>query len=388
MTVAGRREGQTVALTWDIDEVTACRRWDAIVPGELPPSALAERFVERDQGALVIWQTMDAIGGLHGLDKDAFFLRVQDIRSHLSMVFHRFLAGDARRLSIAVNGRTVRSWDPFLRTHPATITMQAERLRRAAAAVTVTPYVLPHRDRFQNDAEYEEAGGPAGWGERQGFYVYRGKRLVVAGGWLGLGGTRAWTREESSRLARIAVDLPLGVDAEWRIDVRKSLARPPGALRARLTEIGSACRDTAREVFAWRGGRARSQTGNANQDPLWIADSRNGRIQYRINRTHPAVIAVGGCARDMSALDALLALIERNVPVERIWLDVSEAEGAAAVRLDEEEIAELAAKIAALVGDLSGDEPASDRMDRLLRHLPVDSPALRKAVLQLVEGKS
>ena len=388
MTVAGRRGGRMVALTWDVDEVTARKRWDAVVPGRLPSSPLARRLEVQQQGALVIWETMDAIGGLYGLDKETFFLRVQDIRSHLAMVFHRFLGGDARRIAITVNNRVVRPWDPFLRTHPATITMQTERLRHAGATVSVTPYVLPHHDRFENDAEHEAAGGPGGWGERQGFYVYRGRRLVVAGGWLGLGGTRAWTREESSRLARIAVDLPLGLDAEWRIDVRKSLARPPGALRTRLTAIGSACRDKAREVFAWRGGRGRSQAANSNHDPLWIAESRNGRLRYRINRTHPAVRAVGDHVGEMSLLDGLLALIERNVPVERIWLDVSQAEGAGAARLDPEESAELASKIATLVAGISGDEPAADRLDEMLRHLPVDSPLLRQTVLQLIEARA
>ena len=336
----------------------------------------------------MIWERMDAIGGLHGLDKETFFLRVQDVRSHLAMVFHRFLGGDARRIAISVNNRAVRPWDPFLRTHPATITMPTERLRHASATVSVTPYVLPHHDRFENDAEYEAAGGPGGWGERQGFYVYRGRRLVVAGGWLGLGGTRAWTREASSRLARISVDLPLGIDAEWRIDVRKSLARPPGALRARLAAIGSACRDKAREVFAWRGGRVQSQSASVNYDPLWIGENRSGRLRYRINRAHPAVCAVEGRLDDTSLLDGLLALIERNVPVERIWLDVSEAEGAGATRLDSDESAELAAKIAALLAGFSSDESAPERLDRLLRHLPVDSPSLRQSVLKLVEERT
>jgi hypothetical protein len=386
MTVAGRCNGHTVSLAWDIDEVVSRKRWDAIVPDTLPRTTLTDRLEERPNGTLVIWERMDAIGGLSGLDKETFFLRVQDIRAHAAMVFHRFLGGDARRLAITINGRPVRSWDPFLRVHSATITMPSERLRRAGAAIVVTPHVLPHRDRFANDAEYEAAGGPGGWGERQGFYVYRGRRLVVAGGWLGLGGTRAWTREESSRLARIAVDLPLGVDAEWRIDVRKSLARPPGALRTQLTAIGAACREKAREVFAWRGNRGRRKTATNDDVPLWIADSHGSRLSYRISRTHPAVRTVADrLGGDADLLDGLLALIERSVPVERIWLDVSEAEGAGQVTLDAVETTKLAEQIAALLAAMPDDEPASERLERLLRHLPAASPALRRSVLHLME---
>lgn len=386
MTVVGRRNGQAVALTWDVDEVAARRRWDAIVPDALPHSPLTDRLEERPSGTLVLWERMDAIGGLSGLDKETFFLRVQDIRAHAAMVFHRFLGGDARRLAITVNGRPVRPWDPFLRVHSATITMHSERLRHAGAAIVVTPHVLPHRDRFANDAEHEAAGGPGGWGERQGFYVYRGRRLVVAGGWLGLGGARAWTREESSRLARLAIDLPLGVDAEWRIDVRKSLARPPGALRTQLTAIGAVCREKAREVFAWRGNRGGKKTATADDDPVWIAHSHGSRLSYHISRAHPAVRAVADrLGGDANLLDGLLAFIERSVPVERIWLDVSEAEGAGTAILDAAETAKLAGQIAALLAAMPDEEPASERLERLLRHLPAASPALRRSVLQLLE---
>jgi len=131
--------------------------------------------------------------------------------------------------------------------------MRSERIRYSGASLFITPYILPHRDRFANDAEYEAAGGPGGWNARQGFYVYRARRLLVPGSWLGLGGARAWTREESSRLARIEIDLPVDMDVDWRIDVRKSQARPPGSLRARLTAIAEHCREQAREVFVWRG---------------------------------------------------------------------------------------------------------------------------------------
>ncbi len=193
MTVITRREGETAALSWDIDEVIKRGRWEAIVPEKLPAGELSQKLLESQKGSLVVWERMDAIGGLSGLSKEAFFHRVSDIHAHFAMVFHRFLGGDAKRISISINGRAVRAWDPFQRTHPATTTMQTEPIRHAGSVLSITPYVMPHRDRFANDAEYEAAGGPGGWSERQGFYVYRSKRLIVSGGWLGLGGARAWT---------------------------------------------------------------------------------------------------------------------------------------------------------------------------------------------------
>ncbi|WP_341990191.1 ATP-binding protein [Azorhizobium sp. AG788] len=388
LSVVTRKAGVTSALAWDVDEVIARRRWDALVLDPLPPSDQVIILEAGDNGTLVQWERMDSIGGLSGLDRDAFFLRVRDIGDHLGMVFHRFLSGDARRIGISLNGRAVRGWDPFQRAHPATITMQSEPVRHAGKIFTVMPYVLPHRDRFNNDAEYEAAGGPGGWGERQGFYVYRGRRLLVPGGWLGLGGTRAWTRDEASRLARIAVDLPVGLDADWRIDVRKSQARPPGRLRPRLTVIAGLCRDRAREVFAWRGSRAKGQLRQArSQDDIWAAGF--GSARYRIKRDHPAVRAVSEALGGKGALvEGLLALIERSVPVERIWLDVSEAEGAATPSFSAAEIAQLALQLAAVVSAMPASTPLEERLDQLIRHLPGDMSALRIAVLHNLKAAS
>ncbi len=384
MTVASRKDGLTSCLAWDVDQVAAKGKWEALVPEALPATRLAEAFGSRAQGTLVVWEHMDAIGGLFGLDSEDFFARLQNIRAHFAMVFHRFLAGDARRIAIAINGRVVRGWDPFQRNHPATITMPTERLRSTAGVMDVSPFVLPHRDRFANEAEYEAAGGFGGWSERQGFYVYRGKRLVAAGGWLGLGGARAWTREESSRLARLSVDLPTHVDAEWRIDVRKSLARPPAVLRPRLTAIAAACRGKAREVFAWRGGKVRRQAAKLGQ-PVWTAEQISGRVQYRINRNHPALQRLFAAAGDnQNLLTAALVLIEKTVPIERIWLDVSETGDTRSTALSDTEISLLADQLASVVTGMSGDDPVEVRLDRMLQQLPVKTGALRRSVLRII----
>lgn len=387
MTIVARKDGRTSALCWDIDEVERSRTWDAHVPEPLPQLPLVKNLLNRVHGAAVIWDRVDSMGGLWGLDRESFFLRIRDIRAHLAMVFHRFIAGDATRLRISVNGRDVRGWDPFQRTHPATNTMQTEPIRYGGAIVRVTPYVLPHRDRFANDAEYEEAGGPGGWGERQGFYVYRQKRLLVPGGWLALGGARAWTRDESSRLARISVDVPPVLDSDWRIDVRKSQARPPGPLRPRLTAIAALCRDKAREVFAWRGQRARGQMVSNDHIPVWLALAGNTPSRYRINREHPAVATILQSANaDCELVGAMLALIERSVPVERIWLDVSEAGGAGTPELTKTEIDVLVQQLAMIARTLPSDSPAGDQADQLIRHLPGDNAKLRAALVRVLEA--
>jgi len=383
LTVVSRHEEETSSMSWDVEKVRRTRSWCAEV-GSLPAPLEHFGIPEGKEGTLVALERMDEMGGLFGLDKEGFFARIRDVRDHFAMVFHRFLDGDARRIAISINGRPVVAWDPMLRTHPATRSLGAGRIGSGTQAVHVAPYVLPHRDRFANEAEFSAAGGPGGWAERQGFYIYRAKRLVVAGSWLGLGGHREWTKDESSRLARIAIDLPQSVDAAWRIDVRKARARPPAALRARLGAIGGQCREKAREVFAWRGGQVRTPPGKTPASPIWNEEHRSGKRRYRINREHPVIAELlEGTQQTRKLMRAAISLIERSVPVERIWLDVSEnveaAEGPEAV--DGQLIEDL---VTAVTSSRPGGS-TEDVLDALLRSMRLDSPVLRNAVIDRLD---
>ncbi|MBV5265031.1 ATP-binding protein [Pinisolibacter sp. B13] len=387
LTVASRRESVVARLAWDVDRVG--QGWHADAPDGSPPGELAAEFQSSGNGTLVSWSKMDRLGGLWGLDRDAFNERISEIRAHLAMTFHRFLSGEARRLAISVNDRTLAAWDPFCRRHDATMALPRDIIRGPDSAITARPYILPHRDRFASEREWEDAGGPGGWVERQGFYVYRGDRIVSAGGWLGLGGARAWTREESSRLARIALDLPVSMDEAWRIDIRKSVARPPAWARGRLAGLGADCRRRAREVFAWRGSRSggRGRRSDTDGETSWPWETRSGKAvpRYRVRRDHPAVAAVvEALGTESMLLEGLLSALELTVPVERIWLDVAEQGGGEFAQPIATEIAELAASLASLVRSMSNRDDAGVRLDSLLRSLGVIQPALREAVIRKV----
>lgn len=384
LTVVSLKGGNECSMCWDVDKVIASKDWS--VDTETHPDPFDHVSIpSTGDGTLVALERMDELGGLFGLDKEGFFAKIRDVRDHFAMVFHRFLDGDARRVRITINGRAVTGWDPMLRTHPATRPLGAGVVGSGSLAVKVSPFVLPHRDRFANEAEFTDAGGPGGWAERQGFYVYRAKRLVVAGSWLGLGGHREWTKDESSRLARISIDLPQSADAQWRIDVRKARARPPAALRARLSALGGQCRERAREVFAWRGGQVRIPAQKKDAEAaVWNEEHRSGKRRYRINREHPVIAQLLNSDPSTKRLmRTAITLIERSVPVERIWLDISENVEAASS--PEAVDALLVDDLVTAIRNTRGNRGAEDVLDGLLRSLRLDGPDLRKAVLTKLE---
>lgn len=327
LTVATKKTGCVSIRRWDLDHVVAVDEWQ-LLHGTHPQTepALLESLVTLDHGTLVIWENLDRLLG-QGIEHDVgaadrFYALCENVERHLAMVFHRFLELPRPTLALYMNGRTERSrvkgWDPFLRNHGATWSSPVEIIRSTEGPAEIQGYVLPHQDRL-SPVEFGEAGGPEGWLAQEGFYVYRNMRLLSSGGWMDLGSPRAWTREEPYKLARIRVDITNAQDSSWRVDIKKSAVHPPDGIRSRLRDLAERVREQARRVFVYRGSPARRTTVDAPVERLWVGGG-NANV-YRIDRNNPLVAA----ARDNADLvEALLVAIERSVPVQRIWLDITD----------------------------------------------------------------
>ena len=325
LTVASVKDGTQSCLRWDLEELAARPDSDWVLY-EGPANGSKPYLVGlkgKRSSTLVLWESMDRIVS-DGYTSDDFNDLIDDVESHLAMVFHRLIQGPRARFKLLLNGRVVSPWDPFMTGHPAK-PWSSPTTHHATdyGVVSVQCHVLPHRDKL-TPAEFDESGGPAGWTAQQGFYVYRNERLLVAGGWLGLGNGRAWNREESHRLARIRIDIPNTADADWKIDVKKSTARPPVSLRPWLLALAENTREKARRVFAYRGTPTPAQ-GNVPVEQAWRVERVKAGIRYRIEETHPSVAAVLANAGTLGPLiKSMLRVIEETVPVQRIWLDTAE----------------------------------------------------------------
>ena len=114
--------------------------------------------------------------------------------------------------------------------------------------IAIKGYILPHKNNFSSESAYKNAEGMYGFSAHQGFYVYRGNRLLLAGDWLGL-----MRKEESYKLVRIQVDLQNTVDSAWQIDIKKSKAYPPMSCRLQLESYAKKACTLGMEVYKLRG---------------------------------------------------------------------------------------------------------------------------------------
>ena len=309
---------------WDLDHLASTGDWQLLrVPLEQGATGIKD-LLELDHGTLVVWEKLDRlVGNVEADDARArgqFLGALRSLEEHLAMVFHRFMT-QRNRISIWLNGREVERWDPFLSDDVATQRMQSEMLGDPESPITVTPYVLPHHSRLSSE-KHRIAGGPSGWNAHQGFYVYRNRRLLLPGDWLGLG----FQKEEHYKLARIQVDLPNSFDHEWDIDVRKSRAKPPLHLQDGLRRIARATRRRAVDVYRHRG---KTIARGVRTSPIfvWQRHIREKKVSYVVNREHPLVRdALISDSIGPQQFQRILRLIEEYVPVQQIWVDMAEGD--------------------------------------------------------------
>lgn len=325
LTVMSRTTQSPLALRqWDLDYIASTKtgEWRLLKGDSLLSSDDLALLADQDSGTVLFWDRLDQLVGSDSADDETaqrhFRERAEAVKHHLAMVFHRFLVGRSA-IKIHLNGREVQPWDPFMEDAEAVDPLPTETLFADGARVEVKAFILPHHSKITAD-RHALGAGPNGWNAHQGFYIYRNRRLLVAGDWLGLG----MQKEEHFKLARVRVDLPNSADLSWQIDVKKSRARPPSALRKDLQRIARAARSRASRIYRHRGKVLQRQHCD-DQSFLWTHLTKHGKSFYKINRSHPLVRKVLEESDDKPALRALLNLVEQTVPAPLIAIKNAEA---------------------------------------------------------------
>ena len=318
LTVITRRDGTTHALTWDLDVVQQLGRWVALEPSEDADLPFADQI--GDHGTVVVWETIDGPDGVElevGSRRRAHAVNelTTGLSSHLELVFHRFLEGEKgrRKVNLAVNGRSLEPFDPFNRNNPATMHLPSEIIRYAGTDVVVQPFVLPHFKKVDT-VTWARYAGPRGYLRGQGFYLYRNRRLIVDGSWLGLK-----KQTPITQLARIQVDIDNRLDREWRIGVRKDGAQLPLLVKDRLKELIDKIDLQSRKPFTHRGRRLSS----AQRYPVWNRVQDAEAISYRVNVENPLITGIMEELTDVARrhLGQLLELVGASLPIEMIYSD-------------------------------------------------------------------
>lgn len=285
LTVVSKKDGGVTALQWNLDHVVDTGDWSLI---ELEPSEAEalfgyEWFSERSTGTLVHWGDLDQLTTTQGNQQEDLDRVAQRVRDHVALVFHLFNTGDGiRKVGFAMNGAPIIPIDPFMASSRLTNKTVWESINVDGREVRLMAYTLPYLNRL-SPADRARALKLGGLRETQGFYVYRGSRLVIWGNWF-----RVMPRSEMAKLTRVRVEIPNSLDHLWALDVKKSHADPPPAVRRRLSELAKTMVLPSEKVQRFRGRRV-DQMGEI--DFMWVPRLNGAEFSYEVNAEHPTVSA-------------------------------------------------------------------------------------------------
>ena len=175
LTVVSRTNGTSASARWNLDHIAESGRWQIQIPDDLTSIPWSEHL--GSSGTLVVWEHigLGADDGDSGRNIADFIRQMDEARSHLELVFHRFLSGEPgrRSVSIEMNNRPLEPFDPFHSRHPATIAGPEELIRVSDEDVLVQAFTLPHHGKV-TPAEWERYAGPEGYLRNQGLLRLQG----------------------------------------------------------------------------------------------------------------------------------------------------------------------------------------------------------------------
>lgn len=340
LTVISKKDGDFAARQWDLDVISEKRKWTLLIPNfeQLQAYPGFSHLEAYESGTLVVWNKLDRLSAGSVSFEQTFGHKMNAVRNHLALVFHRYLAGETgiKRVQMYINNSSISPVDPFLSGRSEQI-MDIEPIMIDGQRITATPYILPHISRLTKK-ELETLGGEDGLRRKQGFYIYRNQRLLVWGTWF-----RLLRKDEMYKLARVKVDIPNSLDYLWNLDIRKSIAVPPEVVRRNLDRIVRRIAEGSKRTWTFRGRKeTRDDIGHT-----WERNKTREGIRYSINREHPLVETMRKHldSEKTSDFEKMLKLIENSLPLNALYLDMTEDEHFVSEQDTADKVRELALSV-------------------------------------------
>lgn len=269
---------------WDLEYIAEKNnwllRWPAVSEDELD---MLDSAADGQHGTLVIWEKVDRLMRQYSsmVHATKAVKRIEDsLRFHLAMTYQMFLDKEypyAPNIEICLNGIPVEFWDPFCSKIEGTdilldLKQDIDLPDGSTAPLELRAYVLPGINSFksQKDKEYARVSN-----DRQGFYVYREKRLIHCGDWMGM-----FSKEPHGSLLRVLLSFDHKLDDYLNVDIKKSRILMDDGLYNSIKDAISAARREADERY--RNGmkkKVAKQGQDAHAQSNTNIDSKAGSVE-------------------------------------------------------------------------------------------------------------
>ena len=319
--VITKKDGSFVGGCWDLTYIKKYDTWDYIVISEAEcRTKVKDTFLLDDEiasGTAVIWSHFDRLRESATNKFDEFSNQMSKTCKKLSLIFHRYLAGEEgiNKIRITYNKNVLHPIDPFLTGEIAEVA-KVKTIPLNNDVITVHCHKLPYPDKLTkeqlNRAQLEDGSTLL---ETQGFYVYRNKRLIDYGTWFGLA-----SKKDKTKLSRIQIDIPNTLDSVWSLDIKKSRAIPPEKIRDDLKQILENNAIKSKKTYTTRARKKDSGT-------YWVREiTPSNTIEYTINDDHPLIKDFKSklTSEQQREFDFMLDNISKFFPFSKLELDQQE----------------------------------------------------------------
>lgn len=337
LTVISKKNNEIAARKWDLDYISKNNQWLLIAPEkkEFEKLPLVNVLEQQIQGTLIIWEDIDRY------TKESFVDKIDDLRKHLAMVFHRFLEGinGSSKLKISINNNCIRSFNPFNINHPATQQLAKEKIKFHNSEIIIQPFILPHHSKVSQH-EFEQYATAEGYIKSQGFYLYRANRLLIYGTWWGL-----HRSTDAHKLVRIKIDIPNNQDYYWGIDIKKSMANPVSEIKKDLKRLIGQVTEKGSRIYTGRGKKILDKSVVR----FWELIPKDGKITFELNKNNPILRKVEEDIDEDSLimLNSYLKCIQVYLPLDSIQAEMQNSPNRIHQEklMNENDIVQLANKI-------------------------------------------
>ena len=273
-------------------------------------------------GTKVIWHKLklssdfDENKRLLSGDSDSFSQICDKIGNHLSKIFGYFLR---KGLKISLNGTPIEDWNPFYVPGLDVETCFSDFfVLKDGKKVIIKSFLLPnvsHMNDFQ--LKYASCWNSGELGDFAGFYIFRGNRLIVPGGWLGV---PKMTSNEKYNYARIGIwfDASPETDEYFKVNFMKNSVVLPPDFEKYIANVAANLRSKSQKNFEYlNNARPYKRTVQKENEHIWNVTRKTYSRRITINREHPLIKTL---TKDINKrrLDALFRLLETEYPANEL----------------------------------------------------------------------
>ena len=264
-------------ILYDVDEIYKTDKWQM---HQLENKEINDYYFDQDteSGTLVIWENLIKYKNLSKSEiENDFGADANSLIKHLALHFHKFISGP-KSIKILVNNIAVDPIDPFFKNNKGYQEGPIEQHYTLGGKIIIKTHIIPHHD-YMTKSEIENHGGLEKIEEGQGIYVYREKRLILYGGWMGLK-----PRFSIAKLARVEVEVQSSLDHEWSTDVKKSEMQFPSKAKRLIKHLISQPIERSKKEYVYRGKKEENnkfwflRNNERTADLTYLADPKNSQL--------------------------------------------------------------------------------------------------------------